>query len=150
MIVVRPVSDETGHAEDADQGEDGAAAPGRDRDPRHQDDRVDDGLDDRRCFLSDRGDDENVDDQQDEQGAETPFTGSSSSGYGICRKPSRQTCFFSVCQGVSFVSRERRDVRSVRRLSRRRVESPTTVCESPAPAGLRRAVVVLERRREAA
>ena len=98
MIVVRPVSDETGHAEDADQGEDGAAAPGRDRDPRHQDDRVDDGLDDRRSSLSDRGDDENVDDQQDEKGAETPFTG----GHGIGRSPGRQICFFSFCQSVSF------------------------------------------------
>ncbi len=102
MIVVRPVSDETGHAEDADQGEDDAAAPGRDRDPRHQDDRVDDGSGDRRCFLSDRGDDENVDDQHDEKGAETPLTGSSSTGHGIGRRRGRQICFFSFCQSVSF------------------------------------------------
>ena len=53
---------------------------------------MDDGLDDRRCSLSDRGDDENVDDQQDEKGAETPFTRSSSTGHGIGR----------FCQSVSF------------------------------------------------
>ena len=53
---------------------------------------MDDGLHDRRCSLSDRGDAENVDDQQDEKGAETPFTRSSSTGHGIGR----------FCLSVSF------------------------------------------------
>ena len=63
---------------------------------------MDDGLDDRRSSLSDRGDDENVDDQQDEKGSEAPFTGSSSTGHGLGRRPGRQICFFSFCQSVSF------------------------------------------------
>ena len=72
MIVVGPVNDEARDREHADHRYGARSAPERNRDARQEDDRVNDGLE-KRLLLSDRGDDENVDDQQDEEGAETPF-----------------------------------------------------------------------------
>src|SRR2546427_6134106 len=84
--MVGPVSHESGHDEHADEDSDDPAAPERDHDPRHQNDGMDHGLHYvRRSPLSERGDDEDIDGQRDEEGAETPFTGSSANERASCR-----------------------------------------------------------------
>jgi len=67
MIVVRPVSDETGHRRGRDQGEDDTAAPGPIAIPDTRTIEWTTGWYDRRCSLSDRGDDEHVDEEQNER-----------------------------------------------------------------------------------
>ena len=70
MLVVHQVSDEADDGEHSHRDQDGRAAPGGDHDARHEDECVNGGLKRRRrLFLSDRGDDENVDDQQDQESA---------------------------------------------------------------------------------
>jgi len=72
MIVVTSSGvDETGHAEDADQGEDEPRLRDAIAIPTPRTDRVDDGLDDRRCSLSDRATMNIRRGRQDEKGAET-------------------------------------------------------------------------------
>src|SRR4029077_6234765 len=83
--MVGPVNHESGHGERADNGRDDPAAPERDRHPRQEDDRLDDRPHyGRRSSLSERCDDEHVDDQHDEEGAETPFTGLSANERASC------------------------------------------------------------------